>query len=247
MITLRSLAGKHILVTGSTRGIGRAIAESLVAQGAVVGINGRSSDAVSDVCKSIGSDKTIPLPLDLGEVDAGAELVRLFVAQVPSMDGLVNNAGTGQAAPFRAMTSEKWQKTFRLNLESAMTASREAYNAMRKAKAGVIVNISSISGHGPGKWMGADYAASKAGIVSLTKSLAFEAGRFGIRVNAVSPGFVETDMTSALTADMKEALPIPMKRFGKPDEIASAVLWLLSDDSAYITGQVLHVDGGLYM
>lgn len=239
--------GRNILVTGSTRGIGYAIAEALIAEGAVVGINGRGPEAVESACRRLGGS-TVPLPADLSQRDAGADLVRRFAERSGGIiDGLVNNAGTGQAAPFRAMTSEKWQVLFRLNVESAMTASREAYNLMRKRQAGCIVNIASISGHGPGKWMGADYAASKAALVSITKSLAFEAARFNIRVNAVSPGFIETDMTSVLTDKMKEELGIPMQRLGYPGEIAKTVSWLLSDESAYMTGQVIHADGGLYM
>ena len=130
-------------------------------------------------------------------------------------------------------------------LDAALEAARESYGIMRRAKAGSIVNISSISAHGPGKWMGADYAASKAGLVSLTRSMAFEAARFGIRVNAVSPGIVETDMTSMLSEQMRRDLNVPLGRLGTPADVASAVLFLLSDSSAYITGEVLHVNGGL--
>lgn len=239
--------GKNVLVSGSTRGIGKAIASGLVSAGALVGINGRDPEKVKAVCTELGSDSTVPLPKDLYAMDAGAALVADFVSKAGSIDGLVNNAGAGKAAPFRAMTTARWQETFTLNLESAMTAAREAYNVMRKKGAGSILNIASISGHGPGKWMGADYAASKAGLINMTKSLAFEAGRYGIRVNAVSPGFVETDMTEVITDEMRASLPIPMKRFGAPAEIANAVIWLLSEEAAYITGQVIHVDGGLYM
>ena len=145
------------------------------------------------------------------------------------------------------MNIGEWRKTFRLNVESAMVASREAYVNMRNAGSGSIVNIASIAAHGPGKWMGADYAASKAAVVSMTKSLAFEAARFGIRVNAVSPGMVETDMTAVLPQETKEKLAIPLGRFAAPDEIARPVVWLLSDESAYITGEIVHVNGGIIM
>ena len=134
-----------------------------------------------------------------------------------------------------------------LNLEAAFSACQQAYLVMRQQKTGAIVNVASLAAHGPGKWMGADYAAAKAGLVSLTKSLAFEAARFGIRVNAVSPGMVETDMTAVLSEETKQSLHIPMGRLAKPPEIASVVAFLLSDDASYITGQVIHVNGGLQM
>lgn len=118
---------------------------------------------------------------------------------------------------------------------------------MRQQKSGAIVNVASLAAHGPGRWMGADYAASKAGLVSLTYSLALEAARLGIRVNAVSPGMIETDMTAHLTAELRTNVGIPLQRFGKPEEVAQVVAFLLGDASAYMTGQVVHVDGGLWM
>lgn len=238
---------RRILVTGSTRGIGLAIARALLDEGATVGIHGRTENSVLQACSVLQSDRTIPLPCDLSGPESGSSLVKEFIRQAGALDALVNNAGSGKAAPFRAITTGRWRETLQLNTESALSASREAYNFMRKAAHGSIVNITSISAHGPGKWMGADYAASKAALVSLTKSLAFESARFGIRVNAVSPGFVNTDMTQVITDDMKDSLGIPMNRFANPAEIADVVLWLLSDNSAYITGQVMHVDGGLFM
>lgn len=245
---LQGLKGSAVLVTGSTRGIGRAIAETLILSEATVGINGRDPDVVQAVCASLPGlpKQKIPLPMDLSNPENAADLVKLFFQRAGRIDGLVNNVGSGKAKPFRALTIPDWQKTFHLNIESAMTASREAYLQMRSAQHGSIVNVASISAHGPGKWMGADYAASKAALVSLTKSLAFEAARLNIRVNAVSPGFIETEMTASLTDEMKQRLAIPMLRMGLPSEVASAVIWLLSDLSSYITGQVIHVDGGLW-
>lgn len=244
-----SLTGKPVLVTGSTRGIGLAIAECLAASGAVVGIHGRDiqkSTAVSDSLNSLGY-KTLPLAGDFDDPQSAAACVKEFHRMAGGLYGLVNNAGGGKAGAFRGVTLEKWRAAFRSNLEAAALASREAYILMRDKHEGAIVNIASISAHGPGKWMSADYAASKAGLVSLTQSLAFEAARFGIRVNAVSPGIIETDMTSALSEEMKKDLRIPMGRIGKPAEVASAVHFLITSDSSYLTGQVLHVDGGLWM
>jgi 3-oxoacyl-[acyl-carrier protein] reductase len=238
---------KKILVTGSTRGIGLAIAETLAEQGAVVGIHGRDEGRTAEVAGTLTAKgfSVLPVAADLGNPEEAVGLIKRFVEQAGSLDGLVNNAGGGKAVAFRGMKLEDWRNTFSANLEAAMLASREAYVLMRKRKQGCIVNVASIAAHGPGKWMGADYAASKAGLVSLTKTLAFEAGRLGIRVNAVSPGMVTTDMTASLSDEMKQGLGIPLGRLAKPEEIASVVCFLLSSDSSYITGQVLHVNGGL--
>ncbi len=177
---------------------------------------------------------------------AGARPGRFHTA-VGRLDGVVNNAGGGRASAFRGLTQEKGRKTFRINLEAAVEVCQATYGIMRAQRSGSIVNMASVAAHGPGKWMGADYAASKAGLVSLTKSLAFEAARLGIRVNAISPGMVETDMTAVLPETMRKGLGIPMGRFATPLEIGTVTAFLLSESSNYITGQVLHVDGGLWM
>lgn len=244
--------GRKIFVTGSTRGIGRAIAQALASGCAAVGIHGRDIKRVETVCDELAGHgaKLIPVAGDFSAPESAAKAVRLFFEAAGGLDGLVNNAGEGKARAFRGLTPDKWRATFRVNLEAAMSASREAYIIMREqSHCGnrSIVNIASIAAHGPGKWMGADYAASKAGLVSLTKSLAFEAAGFGIRVNAVSPGLIETDMTALLPEKNRQSLNIPMGRLGLPEEAASVVAFLLSEQSSYITGQVLHVDGGLWM
>ncbi|MBA4388811.1 MAG: hypothetical protein C0404_12580 [Verrucomicrobia bacterium] len=243
-----TFANRKILVTGSSRGIGRAVAERLSATGATLGIHGRDASRVEAACGELAGrgSKAIPLVFDFSDPAQAVSAVRAFCDRAGGIDGLVNNAGGGKASAFRGMALEKWRSTFSVNLEAAMLAAREAYSAMRSG-GGTIVNIASIAAHGPGKWMGADYAASKAGLVSITKSLAFEAARFGIRVNAVSPGLVDTDMTAILPEETRKGLNIPLGRFAAPAEVAAAVAFLLSDASAYITGEVLHVDGGLWM
>jgi len=241
---------RAILVTGSTRGIGRAIAQALWAEGAVVGLHGRTREAADRACAELtggSAERCHPLVADFSRPETAAALVREFADRAGRLDGLVNNAGAGKAVAFRGLTAAAWGMTMAVNLEAPVWAAREAYIRMRAAGAGAIVNIASLAAHGPGKWMGADYAAAKAGLVSLTRSLAFEAARFGVRVNAVSPGFVETEMTAVLTPEMRAGLGIPLGRLARPDEVAGPVMYLLSEAAAYLTGEVLHVDGGLWM
>ncbi len=242
-------ANKTVLVTGSTRGIGRAIALLLAEQGALVGIHGRTEAAARAVCTEIETlgGCAIPLAADFADPEEATRVTERFLARAGRLDALVNNAGGGKARAFRGLSLAGWRQSFALNVEAALLASQAAYGSMRSQRDGAIVNIASLAAHGPGQWMGADYAAAKAALASLTRSLAFEAARFGIRVNAVSPGMIETDMTATLTPTMREALAIPLGRLGRPDEVAAAVSFLLSNDAAYVAGHILHVNGGLGM
>ncbi len=242
-----SLADNVILVTGSSRGIGLAVATELLARGAVVAIHGRDPVQVERVCVELDRERAQPFVADFEEAESARGLVAEVAERCGSVDGLVNNAGGGRPVAFRGLDLEGWRKTFSLNLEAAFVASQAAYLLMRRARRGSIVNVASLAAHGPGGWMGADYAAAKAGLVSLTRSLALEAARFGVRCNAVSPGFVETDMTAGLPEENRKSLGIPLGRIGEPSEIAKVVAFLMSSDSSYLTGQVLHVDGGLWM
>ena len=200
---MEGLKERAILITGSSRGIGAAIARRLAEAGCTVGVHGRDLEAVTALAGELGQN-AVALTADLSEPDAAADLVARFFDETGRIDGLVNNAGGGRARPFRGVDLEAWRSTQAVNAEAALRASQAAYDRMRKQRSGAIVNITSISAHGPGKWMGADYAASKAALVSLTKSLAFEAARFGVRCNAVSPGFVETDMTAELSQEVRK-------------------------------------------
>lgn len=242
-----TLEGLVVLVTGSTRGIGRATAEAAAALGATVAVHGRDLAQVEAVCGEIGAENAFPVAADFDDPENAAALVERVVERCGRIDGLVNNAGGGRPVAFRGLDLDSWRATQRVNLEATFAATRAAYKVMRKARSGSIVNMASLAAHGPGGWMGADYAASKAGMVSLTRSLALEAARFGVRCNAVSPGFIETDMTTELSEDQRQRLPVPLGRLGTPAEVAEAAVFLLSPASSYVTGQVIHVNGGLSM
>ncbi|MGO9455320.1 MAG: 3-oxoacyl-[acyl-carrier-protein] reductase [Candidatus Binataceae bacterium] len=248
---MKDLEGKGIIVTGATRGIGRAIALECARRGANVAFNFVKSDAQAEELKAeieqLGV-KALAFKCDVGDLKSVREMVNAVKKEFGAIDGLVNNAGLTRDKVIVMMSEEDWAEVIRTNLTGAFNLARAAVFMMMKAKRGSILNITSVSGliGLPGQ---ANYSAAKAGLIGLTKSLAKEVGRLGVRVNALALGFVETDMTAALPeANKKQALEmIPLGRFGKVEDIAPTAAFLLSDAAGYITGAVINVDGGLAM
>lgn len=243
------LTDKNVLVTGGTRGIGRAIVEAASAAGARVAFTYRSSSETADQLVEAlgGADRAIGIQADAASSEDAAAAVATVIDTWGSIDGLVVNAGITRDGLMIRMDAEAWQAVIDTNLTGAFHVAKAAYRPMMKQRAGSIVTISSVVGV-TGNAGQANYAASKAGLIGFTKSLARELGGRGVRANVVAPGYIETDMTADLGA-AAEALQaqIPLKRLGQPGDIAAAVLYLLSDAAAYVTGHVLHVDGGMAM
>jgi len=242
------LENKKALVTGASRGIGKAITEKFLAEGAEVwGLSTREPEDLSERIKQ-SAGKLRWIPADLGDPAAVEAVIENAIKESGGFDILVNNAGiTKDNLSFR-MSLEDFRKVLDVNLSSAFIIARTVGRDMIRKKAGSIINMTSVVGlHGNGGQ--ANYAASKAGLVGLSKSLARETASRNVRVNAIAPGFITTDMTKDLPDKIKETMleQIPLKRMGTPEDIAAAALFLASDDSAYITGQVLTVDGGMFM
>jgi 3-oxoacyl-[acyl-carrier protein] reductase len=241
------LENKRALITGALKGIGKTIADLFIAQGAEVwGLDYKTPDdliARTEAAKG----KLHWIQLDLSNIPAIEGTIDAAVKEAGSFDILVNNAGiTKDNLSFR-MSVEEWQKVIDVNLTAAFFVARTVARNMIGKRAGSIINMSSVIGiHGNGGQ--ANYSASKAGLIGVTKSLANETAGRGVRVNAVAPGYIETDMTAVLPEEAKKKMldVIPMKRPGKQDDVAQAVLFFASDSSSYITGQVLPVDGGMF-
>ncbi|MXW83183.1 MAG: 3-oxoacyl-[acyl-carrier-protein] reductase [Rhodothermaceae bacterium] len=236
----------RVLVTGGTRGIGRGIVEAFAAQGARVAFTYRSSEAVAEELKEATGG--LAFQCDAADFDGAEQVVTEMVTAWGGVDVLVNNAGITRDNLLMRMSESDWDVVINANLKSIFNYSKAVYRVMMRQRYGRIVNISSIVGltGNPGQ---ANYAASKAGIIGISKSLAKELGARGVTVNVVAPGYVETDMTEGISEKMKENMirSIPVRRTAVPEEIAAPVLFLASREAAYITGQVLTVDGGLAM
>lgn len=241
-----SFEGKVVLVTGASRGIGKAIASQLKALGATVLGTATSEHGAENISEYLGAGNG--LVLNVTDNDSIAALFVAIKENHGGIDILVNNAGITRDNLFMRMKDEEWQDIIDTNLSSVFKISKAVIRSMMKKRNGRIINIGSVVGT-MGNAGQVNYATAKAGLLGFTKSLAREVASRGITVNTVSPGFIDTDMTQTLTDEQKEGIfsQVPANRLGKPEEIANAVVFLASDGAAYITGETLHVNGGMYM
>lgn len=241
------LSGKGVLVTGASGAIGGAIARTLHAQGASVALSGTRREALDGLASELGTNAYVT-PCDLSDPDAIGGLVSAASEALGGVDILVNNAGLTRDNLALRLKDEDWQSVLDVNLTAAFRLSRDALRPMMKKRWGRIINITSIVGvtGNPGQ---ANYAASKAGMIGMAKSLAQEVASRGITVNCVAPGFIETPMTDALSDDQRDKLAqaIPSRRLGSAEDVAACVAFLASPEAAYLTGQTLHVNGGMAM
>ncbi len=241
------LTGKTALVTGASGGIGSAIARQLHAQGATVTLSGTRESALKEVAESLGERVHIAV-CDLGDAEAVAALPGTAEGLMGGLDILVNNAGLTRDNLALRMKDDEWDTVLRVNLTAGFKLARGALRGMMKKRWGRIISITSIVGTtgNPGQ---ANYAASKAGITGMTKALAQEVASRGITVNCLAPGFIQTAMTDALNEDQQSKLlgAVPLGRLGTPADIAAGVVYLASDEAAYVTGQTLHINGGMAM
>ena len=241
------LTGKTALVTGASGGIGEAVARALHARGATVVLHGTRAEKLEALKQQLGA-RAFVLAVDLSERDAVAGLIKAATDLAGPISILVNNAGITRDGLLMRMKDEDWDAVLEVNMTASMSLCRAAMRGMMKAKTGRMIFISSVVGvtGNPGQ---TNYAASKAGMIGFSKSLAAEVASRGLTVNVVAPGFIETPMTDVLDESQKTGLlsRVPAGRFGQPDEIAAAVVFLASDEASYITGATLHVNGGMAM
>ena len=242
-----SLAGKVALVTGASRGIGRAIAETLVEAGAIVVGTATSEKGAAAIQEYLG-DKGFGLVLNVTDSQSVTDLFDSIKEKAGDVDILVNNAGITRDNLLMRMKDDEWNDIIDTNLTSLFRLSKPVMRTMMKKRFGRIINIGSVVCT-MGNAGQVNYSAAKAGLIGFTKSLAREVASRQITVNAIAPGFIQTDMTDELTEDQQKAImsQVPMERLGQAQEIANAVLFLASDSAAYITGETLHVNGGMYM
>lgn len=246
-----TLVGKVALVTGGSRGIGRAIALKLAENGADVAINYAGNTAAAEEVKAAIEQmgrKALLIQCSVADTDGVQAMVNQVVKELGRLDILVNNAGITRDGLLMRMKEADWDDVMNTNLKGVYNCSKAVMRIMMKQKSGRIVNMASVVGE-MGNAGQANYAAAKAGVIGFTKSLAKEVASRGITVNAIAPGFIATDMTRVLSDDQKAemARTIPLGRAGQPEDVANAVLFLASEGAAYITGQVLNVDGGMVM
>lgn len=245
------LDGKVAVVTGASRGIGRAIALSLAKEGAKIVVNYSGSEQkamqVVDEINSMGT-QAIAVQANVSDVESVTNLMDSAMKEFGSIDILVNNAGITRDNLIMRMKEDEWDDVINTNLKGVFLCTKAVSRQMMKQRAGRIINISSIVGV-MGNAGQANYVAAKAGVIGLTKTTARELASRNILVNAIAPGFITTEMTDALPEDMKSAMlsQIPLSKLGQPEDIAKAVVFLASDDASYMTGQTLHIDGGMYM
>jgi 3-oxoacyl-[acyl-carrier protein] reductase len=248
MKTMFDLTGKTALVTGASGGIGGAIAKALHAQGATICLSGTRREALEAVAAELGNERVHIVTANLSDAASVEQLAKEAEAALGSLDILINNAGLTKDGLVLRMKDDDWQNVLDVNLSAAFRLCRAAVKGMMKRRVGRIINITSIVGvtGNPGQ---VNYAASKAGLIGLSKSLAQEVASRGITVNCIAPGFITSAMTDALTDDQKSKLlvGIPAGRMGSVDEIAAAAVYLASNEAAYVTGQTLHVNGGMAM
>jgi len=241
------LTGRKALVTGATGGLGEAIARALHAQGAIVGLHGTREEKLKLLAAELG-ERTFIFPANLSDREAVKALGQKAEEEMGGVDILVNNAGITRDGLFVRMSDEDWDAVLNVNLTSVFNLTRELTHPMMRRRNGRIINITSIVGvtGNPGQ---ANYCASKAGLIGFSKSLAQEIASRNVTVNCIAPGFIESAMTDKLNEKQKEAImgSIPMKRMGVGDDIAAAVLYLASNEAAYVTGQTLHINGGMAM
>ena len=242
-----NLSGKTALVTGATGGIGGSIARALHAQGATVALSGTRKEVLEQLAAELG-ERAFVVPADLSSAESVEALVPAAEAVMGSVDILVNNAGLTRDGLFMRMKDEDWDLVLRVNLDAAFRLSRAAIRGMMKKRWGRIVTITSVVGTtgNPGQ---ANYAASKAALVGMSKALAAEVASRNVTVNCVAPGFIATPMTDVLNDKQREAIlgTIPAGRLGAPNDIGAAVVYLASEEAGYVTGQTLHVNGGMAM